>query len=56
MPKKQKQTKRMPANDLVRTSRKSEIELKEDELNRVIGGTQADMFLKIEGIKGESQD
>ncbi len=38
MPTKQKRTKRMPADNLVRTSKTSAIELKEDELNRVTGG------------------
>lgn len=55
MPKKQKQTKRAPANDLVKTSKKSEIELNEDELNRVTGGA-VDYFLNLSGIKGETQD
>lgn len=56
MPKKQKQTKKMPTDNLVKTRKKSEIELKEDELNRVIGGTAVDMFLKLDGIKGEAKD
>jgi hypothetical protein len=55
MPKKQKQTKRMPANDLVKTSKNSEIELKEDELNQVTGGA-VDYFLNLSGIKGEAKD
>jgi hypothetical protein len=55
MPKKQKQTKKMPANDLVKTSKTSQIELKEDELNHVTGGA-VDYFLNLSGIKGEAQD
>lgn len=38
MPKKQKQTKRMPADNRVRTSKQSVMELKENELNCVTGG------------------
>ncbi len=39
---------------LVETGPKGAAELSEKELNKVSGG--ADMFLKLDGVKGESQN
>lgn len=43
------------ADDLTKTKKKEDVELKEDQLGRVTGGA-FDGFLKIDGVKGESTD
>jgi bacteriocin-like protein len=52
---KTKMQKPKPADALLKTSRKKDIELTEKELDKVTGGA-VDMFLKIGDIKGESLD
>ena len=41
------------SNKLAETSLKGAIELSDEDLSKVSGG--ADMFLKLDGVKGESQ-
>jgi hypothetical protein len=51
-----KQSKTEKPRDLVKGSRKSSAqELTETDLGKVSGGA-GDLFLKIDGMKGESQD
>jgi bacteriocin-like protein len=45
-----------PADLTKGSSPKTTPELTEKELNKVSGGTSTDYLLKIDGIKGESQD
>ena len=55
MLKKTLKSKLKPADDLLKTSKKKDIELTEKELGKVSGG-QVDMFLKLDGIKGTQAD
>jgi bacteriocin-like protein len=41
------------ANELSNVPNPPVEELSEDELNKIAGGAQVDMFLKLDGIKGE---
>jgi hypothetical protein len=54
-----KQQPKLSSDSLLKTSKKKDIELTEKELGKISGGTPKTSttgFLKLGGIRGESQD
>jgi hypothetical protein len=44
------------ADELAKPKKPGDVQLSEEDLSKVTGGAASDIFMKIDNIKGESQD